>query len=116
MYTREQIEKIGNSIVYLSSKIDKISKTKLLKLLYVLDEISIKRSGIPFLNLKYKVWKFGPVADDLFVEFSSSPSMLKDFINRESTAEGHNYISPKEVNGKAVLASLPTHYRNLIHL
>jgi len=95
MYRKEQIDKIGNTIVYLSSKIQGISKTKLLKLLYILDEISIKKSGIPFLNLKYKVWKFGPVANDIFVELSSAPSMLKDFIERAATQEGHTIIKPK---------------------
>ena len=96
MYTKEQIDKIGNSIVFLSSKIRGISKTKLLKLLYLLDEISLKKSGIPFLNLEYKVWKFGPVANDIFVELSSAPSMLKDYIKRETTKNGHIFISPQK--------------------
>ncbi|MBE9466987.1 MAG: SocA family protein [Bacteroidetes bacterium] len=96
MYTKEQIDKIGNSIVFLASQIKGISKTKLLKLLYILDEISLKKSGIPFFNLEYKVWKFGPVANDIFVELSSSPSMLKDFIIRETTKDGHTFISPKK--------------------
>ena len=96
MYSDEQIDKIGNTIIFLASQINKISKTKLLKLLYILDEISIKKSGIPFLNLEYKVWKFGPIANDIFVELSSAPSMLKDFINRETTSDGKNYISSKK--------------------
>ena len=95
MYTKEQIEKIGNTIVFLSTEIKEISKTKLLKLLYILDEISIKKSGIPFLNLEYKAWKFGPVANDIFVELSSDPSILKDFITRENK-DGRSYISPKQ--------------------
>jgi len=96
MYTKEQIDKIGNSIIFLASQIKGISKTKLLKLLYILDEISLKKSGIPFFNLEYKVWKFGPVANDIFVELSSAPSMLKDFIIRETTKDGHTFISPKK--------------------
>jgi len=96
MYSKEQIDKIGNTVVFLASKINCASKTKIIKLLYILDEISIKKSGIPFLNLEYKVWKFGPVANDIFVEFSSSPSMLKDFIDRKTTLDGHDYIIPKQ--------------------
>lgn len=95
MYTPQHIDKIGNTIVFLASRIKNISKTKLLKLLYILDEISIKKSGIPFLNLEYKVWKFGPVASELFVEFSSSPSMLKDYIIRKHS-KGHDYIVAKK--------------------
>jgi uncharacterized phage-associated protein len=95
MYSKEKIEKIGNTVVFLASKIKNASKTKIIKLLYILDEISIKKSGMPFLNLEYKVWKFGPVAIDIFVEFSSSPSILKNFIERKTTADGHDYIYPK---------------------
>lgn len=83
-YNKSQITKIGNTIIYLVSKLENKSKTKLLKLLYILDEISIIKSGIPFLNLKYKVWKFGPVSEELFIDFSTSPTLLKEFISRDS--------------------------------
>lgn len=53
--SEEQIDKIGNSIIYFLQKIEDLSKTKVLKLLYILDELSIKKSGIPFFNLKYKL-------------------------------------------------------------
>lgn len=96
MYSQDQLDKIGNTVIYLSSAIANASKTKLLKLLYILDELSIKKSGIPFLNLEYKAWKFGPVANDIFVEFSSSPSLLKDYITRKTTIEGHDYIIPQK--------------------
>ena len=65
-------------------------------MLYILDEISIKKSGIPFLNLDYQVWKFGPVSKELFVELSSSPSMLKDFIERKYSEDGISFIPKKE--------------------
>ncbi|RRO22840.1 Panacea domain-containing protein [Flavobacteriaceae bacterium 14752] len=82
--SEEQINKVGNSIIYLSNKIGELSKTKALKLIYILDELSIKKSGIPFFNLKYKVWKFGPVSEELFIDLSSDTSMLKNFIERTS--------------------------------
>ncbi|MFK8297373.1 Panacea domain-containing protein [Capnocytophaga cynodegmi] len=76
-FSDSQFEKIGNTMVYLTKKIGGISKTKLLKLLYILDEISIKKSGIPFLNLTYKVWKFGPVSEELFIDLSSKNEIGK---------------------------------------
>ena len=79
----EQIDKIGNSIIYLANKIGNLSKTKILKLLYILDELSIKKSGIPFFNLKYKVWKFGPVSEEIFIDLSSDTTMLKEYIEKE---------------------------------
>lgn len=93
-YNSDQISKIGNTIVYLSSRIDKLSKTKLLKLLYILDELSIKQSGIPFLNLSYKTWKFGPVSEEVFVELSTEPTFLKDYFKRKIDSEDNIFIIP----------------------
>lgn len=93
-FSNEQLSKIGNTIIYLSEKIPNLSKTKVLKLLYILDELSIKNSGIPFLNLKYKVWKFGPVSEELFIDLSSETSLLKDYILK-SNDDGTNIIIAK---------------------
>jgi uncharacterized phage-associated protein len=95
MYSKEHIEKIGNTIIFLTTRIPNLSKTRLLKLIYLLDEISIRQSGLPFLNLDYKVWKFGPVANDLFVELSDSPSMLKSYIDKKREGD-QVYIIPKK--------------------
>jgi len=65
-----------------------------LKLIYILDELSIRKSGLPFLNLKYKVWKFGPVSEDLFIDLSSPPTILKGYINRMLNDEGNLIIQP----------------------
>lgn len=93
-YSAEELGKIGNAIIYFSQGIEKLSKTKLLKLLYILDELSIKRSGIPVLNLKFKTWKFGPVSEDIFIELSSETTLLKPYIRKE--VEGENlYIKPR---------------------
>ncbi|WLD24730.1 Panacea domain-containing protein [Flavobacterium dauae] len=92
-FSKSQLEKIGYTVVYLSKNIPQLSKTKLLKLLYILDEISIKKSGIPFLNLKYKVWKFGPVSEELFIDLSSEPKLLEDYIEKNNE-EGVNFIIP----------------------
>lgn len=79
-----QIDKIGNTLIYLSERLDNLSKTKALKLVYILDELSIIKSGIPFFNLKYKVWKFGPVSEEIFIDLSEEPTILKDYINTSS--------------------------------
>lgn len=91
--SNDQIDKVGNSIVYLSEKIGELSKTKALKLIYILDELSIKKSGIPFFNLKYKVWKFGPVSEEIFIDLSSETTLLKNYIERTSE-EGVTVIKP----------------------
>ena len=58
--------KIVNTVIYLSSKIQNLYKTKLLKLVYLLDEISVKETGSKFTNLDYHVWQYGPVNIDLY--------------------------------------------------
>lgn len=78
--SEDQLQKVGNTIIYLCDRIKDLSKTKLLKLLYILDEISIKKHGIPFLNLKYKLWKYGPVSEEFFIDLSDEPILLKDFV------------------------------------
>lgn len=88
-----QIEKVGNSIIYLSDRLPNLSKTKTLKLIYILDELSIKKSGIPFFNLKYKVWKFGPVSEEIFIDLSSETTLLKKFIEKTSE-DGVSIIKP----------------------
>lgn len=91
--THSQIDKVGNTLIYLSEKIGELSKTKALKLIYILDELSIKKSGIPFFNLKYKVWKFGPVSEEIFIDLSSETTMLKNYIERASE-DGTTVIKP----------------------
>ncbi len=88
-FTDEQLSKIGNTLIYLCQNIPHLSKTKILKLLYILDELSIKKSGIPFLNLQYKVWKFGPVSEEIFIDLSSEIALLKKYVARSSDDDNH---------------------------
>lgn len=86
-FTQSEIDKIGNSLIYITSKLGEIPKTKALKLLYFLDEKSINDSGTPFFGLDWKVWKLGPVDQTIYNEFSNSPDLLKDYINVEFKAD-----------------------------
>jgi uncharacterized phage-associated protein len=85
-YTKEQINKIGNTIIYLSQHVEDLTKTKILKILFLLEEASIKKSGQPFIGLDFQLWKLGPVAKDIFIDLSSDecPSLLKEYIKRDS--------------------------------
>jgi uncharacterized phage-associated protein len=97
-FSDDQLEKIGNTIIYLLNKIDDVPKTKLLKLLYILDEEAMKRSGMPFLNLKYKVWHLGPVAEEIFNDLSSDEvTLLSEYISiKERVAKATYYNTEKE--------------------
>lgn len=79
-YTKSEIDKIGNTLIYLQQRIgENISKTKAIKLLYFLEEFSIKKYGRPFLNLEWEVWHLGPVSEDLYAEINE-PYMLSEHI------------------------------------
>lgn len=95
MPKNSHLDKIGNTIIFLADRINDLSKTKLLKILYLLDEFSIKQSGIPFLDLKYEVWQHGPVAQEIFVDLSDEPVLLKEFIGI-SQADNKTYIHSKK--------------------
>jgi uncharacterized phage-associated protein len=83
-FTKDQINKIGNSVIYLSQHISDLSKTKILKLLFLLEEASIKKYGHPFYGIDFQLWVRGPVVKDIFIDLSDeTPVLLRDFIERD---------------------------------
>lgn len=81
-YTKNEIEKLGNAIIFLCERMEKVTKTHLLKLIFIIEEISIAKFGVPFFDLKFNVWKLGPVSTDLFVDLSDEPVLLADYIQK----------------------------------
>ena len=55
-------DKIGNLIVLLAGRLKPLYHTKLIKLLYLIDEEAVKDGGIPITWLDYKAWQYGPVS------------------------------------------------------
>jgi uncharacterized phage-associated protein len=76
VYTKDQLAKLGNAIIFLCDRIKPLSKTKLLKLIYLIEELSVKKHGVPFFNIRFDVWKLGPVSRDLYAEITSEPTLL----------------------------------------
>jgi len=95
IYTKDQIDKLGNAIIFLCEHIRPLSKTKLLKLIYLIEESSVKRYGAPFFNLRFDVWKLGPVSRDLYAEITSEPFLLDLYIDREFK-EGNIFVIAKK--------------------
>ena len=94
-YSRGQIDKLGNGLIYLIEKMGFLPKTSLLKLVYILDEYSVKKRCFPMFNLQYEVWKYGPVCQDLYIEFNDGASLLKDYIKSE-VINNITHISPNK--------------------
>jgi len=83
-FTKDQIDKIGNTIIFLSKKVDDLNKTKILKLLFLLEEASIKKYGYPFFGIDFQIWKLGPVVKDIYIDLTEdSPELLSDYIKRD---------------------------------
>ena len=99
VYTKNQIDKLGNALIYLCQKMraagEPVSKTHLLKLVFIIEEIAVKKYGIPFFDLRFDVWKLGPVSKDLFVELSEEPELLASYISRQ-IVNGNVYIEAKK--------------------
>jgi uncharacterized phage-associated protein len=95
IFTSEKIEKLGNTIIFFLEKVSDLSKTKILKLLYLLEEAFIERYGSPMLGIDFEVWQTGPVSRDVFVELSSEPLLLQDHIDVECDGKSA-VIKPKK--------------------
>lgn len=99
IYTKNQIDKLGNALIFLCQKMqragEQASKTHLLKLVFIIEEIAVKKYGIPFFDLRFDVWKLGPVSKDLFVELSEEPDLLVSYIGRQ-VVNGNVYIQAKK--------------------
>lgn len=89
-------ELIGNLIVLLAERCAPLYHTKLIKMLYLIDEEAVKNSGIPITWLDYKVWQFGPVDPALFYIHNN----FKEYVSTEKEetpmGDSHTIIVPKK--------------------
>lgn len=83
-FTKDQVDKIGNTIIYLSKNITDLNKTKILKILFLLEEASIKKYAFPFFGIDFQIWRLGPVVKDIFIDLSEeTPTLLSSYIKRK---------------------------------
>ncbi len=113
MFREINNEKIGQILNYFALNIDYLSMTKTLKLLYVLDETSIKETGSPITWLDYKVWGEGPVAIEIYNEIKRDEVIsqqgkeitLEMFINLEKIKKNNReeiYLKSKTEFNKMI--------------
>lgn len=88
------MDKLGNTLIFLCEHLEKASKTHILKFIFIIEEFSIMKFGVPFFNLRFDLWKLGPVSKDLFVELSEELNLLDPYIKRE-VRDGATLIFPK---------------------
>lgn len=86
-------DKIGNLMILLATKIKPLYHTKLIKLLYLIDEAKVQDNGVPMTWLDYKVWQFGPVAPEVYF-LKDGNSVFNAYINTQKNVSG-TLIVPK---------------------
>jgi uncharacterized phage-associated protein len=92
-------DKIGNALIYIIDRIkvrfrQDVYLTKLLKLLYIIDETAVLETGVPMTWLEYKVWQAGPVAQKVYDDLNS---LHLTFL------EG--YVEPKKIGKRTKVES-----------
>lgn len=95
---KAQLDKVGNAIIYLSKHVPNLYQTKLLKLVYLIDELSTKETGIPLLGLQYKVWQAGPVNRDLYIDINDGSQIFKDYFETVPDRDGIKIVAKKDFN------------------
>jgi uncharacterized phage-associated protein len=94
--SKDTIDKLGNAMIFFASKLGGVGKTKMLKLLYLLEECSVKKYQSPFFGIPFQVWKLGPVAKDVFIDLSNTePDIFKKYVSVE-------YLDKDNIEIKAV--------------
>lgn len=97
-YTKSQIDRIGNAIIFFADRFPYLSKTKLLKLLYLTEEMSVRVYHKPMLYVDFKVWRLGPVVQDIFNDLSSEEDryrMLSQYVRAENSKKT-TYVKAKQ--------------------
>lgn len=89
-------EKLGNTVIYIASHTNNLSKTKLLKLLYFIEEYSVCKYHTPFLGLPFEVWQAGPVVKDVFIDLSETPVLLDGYVTKTIKGDATYILPTKE--------------------
>ena len=87
-------ELVGNIIILLAEKCAPLYHTKLIKMLYLIDEKAIKDSGVPITWLDYKVWQYGPVDPAIFHIKDNFGEYVSAIINSEYNGVYTTIIKP----------------------
>jgi uncharacterized phage-associated protein len=91
---RTNKELIGNLMILLANACKPLYHTKLLKLLYLIDEESVKRTGVPITWLNYKAWMHGPVTEDVYYSKIKGHNKFSDYVSFNDMANGSCIIKP----------------------
>lgn len=87
--------KIGNLLAYISVAIPNVNLRKLIKLVYLIDERSVKSRGLSVTWLDYYAWEKGPVAPRIYEIKQDNGGVFSQYISSSRNAEGKVIIASK---------------------
>lgn len=93
-YSKAQLDKIGNLLIYITDKVGPTYKTKLLKLVYIIEEEYMKQAGVPLTPLSFTHLPKGPVSTFVNKQIDKRRDVLGQYINFGQTELGCR-ITPK---------------------
>ena len=99
--SRRDVDKIGSLLHLIAKKSGNIYLTRLLKLLYLIDEKSVKEIGVPVTPFEYRVAQNGPLIVELWTNLQQCNDFSKYIqISKEADIEGTKITAVGEPNEK----------------
>jgi len=83
-------ELIGNLIIFLAERCNPLYHTKMMKLLFLIDQESTLEKGIPMTWLEYKAWKFGPVSPDLYYSKNDGYNKFSNYVSFDKKVKNNS--------------------------
>ncbi len=101
-------ELIGNLMILLAERCKPLYHTKLLKLLFLIDEESMRRTATPITWLNYKAWQFGPVNEDVFMSKIEGCNKFDKYVK-------FTFVDEKRCIVKPILQTSHNHKRQILY-
>ncbi len=92
---------IGNLIIYIADKCKPLYHTKLLKILYFIDEVAVQEKGSPITWLEYSVWGKGPVSKEIYFSKVENCNPFDSYFTISKKNNNAYQIIPKQVFDKS---------------
>jgi hypothetical protein len=81
VFAKDQLEKLGNTLIFLLQHDPQMNWTKILHSLFLLEEAAWKNYIQPFFDVPFQLWKTGPVAKDVYLGLiEENPALLAGYI------------------------------------
>lgn len=90
-------DKIGNLLALLATRLKPLYQTKMIKMVYLIDELKVKDNGVPLTWLDYEVWQFGPVAPELYY-LRDNNTVFSNYVGAVRDSNGTLIVPKQEFN------------------